>query len=499
MNRLGLVILKKDLRRLWWESLVSFIVVAALTWFDSRRYDFVPGPTEAMLNFLAPAVWAYLIAMLVHQEALVGDRQFWLTRPYPRAALLGAKLLGAILLVHVPAFLSDCVILWSHNFSPFNYLPQLAWKQAIIAGVLTFPALAIAAVTRNLPQFAFAAALAALAGTLLMGSVEPFSAPWLRTDTLRRVLATAVICAGAALVLTIQYRSRRTALARTVGALAAASAAALFLLLPVQVPAAPSSTGEIGNIAVNLAPDRSIPYRDSPGPMRQIYIPVQITGAPEGDVRFQQIRFVIRTASGETWMMKPISTEPGLTAQILREYQIIAMPHDMFARALQEPITVEATLAALVMAGDATTILSHSPPTNIPRLGRCMSGLADLGLLRVLCESPEAPPRAAVVLRRGMETFGRQQMLGDSAPYLRYPLFLWLSPLHRRQTFFHIREYVSPEPGNQWLVPASALDGSELVLTHATEVRRIISYYRLGPFRLTDYLRPESRGSMNLR
>jgi hypothetical protein len=499
MNRLTFVILKKDLRRLWWEASVGLLVIAAVTWFDSLRYDFVPGPTEAMLNFLAPAVWAYLIAMLIHEEALVGDRQFWLTRPYPRVSLLAAKLIGAFLLIHVPAFLSDCMILWSHSFPPLHYLPQLTWKQAMIAGVLTCPALAIAAVTKNLPQFAFAGALTALAGALLMGSVEPFSAPWLRTDNFRRIVPMAVIGTGAAIVLATQYRSRRTALARTAGIATAATAALLFLLLPTREPPAPATSRERGSIAVNIAADRSAPHVDRPGPVRQIYVPVRIDGAPDGSVRFQQIRFQIRTATGETWTMERMSTEPALFAQISREYQIISMPHDLFARAIREPVTIEATLAAIVMAGAVTTIAPHSPPTNIPGLGRCMSGLADPSLLRVLCESPEAPPRATVVLRRGIETLGRQQMLGDSAPYVRYPLSPWLSPLHRRQTFFHIREYISPEPGNQWLVPAGAIEGAELALTHTTETRRIVSDYRLGPFSLTDYLRPESRGSMNLR
>ena len=45
-----------------------------------------------MLKFLVPQMWLVLISRVVHDEGLVGDRQFWITRPYPWQILLTAKL-----------------------------------------------------------------------------------------------------------------------------------------------------------------------------------------------------------------------------------------------------------------------------------------------------------------------------------------------------------------------------------------------------------------------
>src|ERR1700683_781282 len=41
---------------------------------------------------LVPAAW-YLLVLTVHEQKLPGDRQYWLTRPYPRRSLLLAKVL----------------------------------------------------------------------------------------------------------------------------------------------------------------------------------------------------------------------------------------------------------------------------------------------------------------------------------------------------------------------------------------------------------------------
>ena len=49
-----------------------------------------------------PIAWVVLISRLVHDEELVGDRQFWITRPYTWYSLLGSKLLALIVLIGLP-------------------------------------------------------------------------------------------------------------------------------------------------------------------------------------------------------------------------------------------------------------------------------------------------------------------------------------------------------------------------------------------------------------
>ena len=122
-------IFKKDVRRLWPAIAVSLAVLGSLTWHDRWRSDRIVGEIEGYLNLLVPLAWACLLAVAVEQEPLVGDRQFWITRPYRRRDVLAAKLLFAALFVHLPMLVSDCWILQLRGFPPLSYTGELLAKQ----------------------------------------------------------------------------------------------------------------------------------------------------------------------------------------------------------------------------------------------------------------------------------------------------------------------------------------------------------------------------------
>ena len=80
-------IFRKDTRRLRYEIAVVLALVALFAWTEprtssawdenTRRINVLSG----MLKLLLPLAWWYLIVAVIHQEALAGDRQYWLTRP----------------------------------------------------------------------------------------------------------------------------------------------------------------------------------------------------------------------------------------------------------------------------------------------------------------------------------------------------------------------------------------------------------------------------------
>jgi hypothetical protein len=103
-------IFAKDCRHFWPEILISVALVGALVWIYPSTWlsksglyavaggAFLPSMLEAgvlavLLTVLVPVSWWLLIARVIHAEALVGDRQFWVTRPYEWKKLLGAKAL----------------------------------------------------------------------------------------------------------------------------------------------------------------------------------------------------------------------------------------------------------------------------------------------------------------------------------------------------------------------------------------------------------------------
>ena len=58
--RLALHIFRKDVRRLWWETLVATGALAYLAHMNANRMDYLPGPMEGLMNIVVPAAWAFL-------------------------------------------------------------------------------------------------------------------------------------------------------------------------------------------------------------------------------------------------------------------------------------------------------------------------------------------------------------------------------------------------------------------------------------------------------
>jgi hypothetical protein len=113
--RQALHIFKKDVRLLWYQVVLVLAVTAMFAYTDAAPWawlaNYVPpfafnarplispdadgfaggigsfsvGFSDAsMLSELLVLAWCCLIALVVHAEAIPGDRQFWLTRPYDR-------------------------------------------------------------------------------------------------------------------------------------------------------------------------------------------------------------------------------------------------------------------------------------------------------------------------------------------------------------------------------------------------------------------------------
>jgi hypothetical protein len=150
-------IFAKDVRHLWKEILVSIVLITAFAlieptawwapyWGNSSPRQYLVG----VLMILVIVGWWLLIARLVHEENLVGDRQFWLTRPYNRKSLIAAKVLFLFCFLYLPLFIAQAGLLARAGFNPFSYVSGLAYGLLLISAVLVLPAMAIASVTSNL-------------------------------------------------------------------------------------------------------------------------------------------------------------------------------------------------------------------------------------------------------------------------------------------------------------------------------------------------------------
>ena len=103
-------IFKKDLGHLRLEISLFIALTVVYAWAEFRQVNQMA--TWALLAIAA----VYLIARVVHAEAIPGDSQFWISRPYRWRSLLGAKLLFILVVVNLPVFLARLAILVTGGF-----------------------------------------------------------------------------------------------------------------------------------------------------------------------------------------------------------------------------------------------------------------------------------------------------------------------------------------------------------------------------------------------
>src|SRR5262245_52525141 len=123
--RQAIHIFQKDVRYLWREIALVLALAAIFTWIN-----------PVWMDMLLLAAASYLIARLVHAEAIPGDRQFWITRPYRWGSLLAAKLLFMLAFVNLPILLAQWRIVAAGGFPFSSYIAGLLWSQVLLVLVI---------------------------------------------------------------------------------------------------------------------------------------------------------------------------------------------------------------------------------------------------------------------------------------------------------------------------------------------------------------------------
>ena len=293
MNQV-LHILRKDIRHLWPWIVAVFIMVAIHAQFDVRT---IPVNTlEAardkavlqILNMLLPLGIAFLVANLVFEEPLPGDRQFWIVRPYDWRKLLASKALFIVLFVNVPLFFSDCYILATQSFPVLGVLQDLLLRQIFLTMFFVLPSLVIASVTIGVGQFVFGwlTVLLALICQLLVARRHPAGETQINLDIPACFIVLILTSCG---VILWQYARRRTNSARLVLLVIVCSWLPLMRgISPLSGSIVPRSIHQaaFGPSAVRLDYDAQrkpeYPWRfvDTEHSHDVAYLPLAVTGLP---------------------------------------------------------------------------------------------------------------------------------------------------------------------------------------------------------------------------
>jgi hypothetical protein len=392
MNQI-LQILRKDMRRHWPETVASMLLLAAFVWREPGEWGLwerAPNASEYLLQFVGPLLvisWGFLILRVIHEESLVGDRQFWVTRPYEWKKLLAAKVLFFVIFVNVPLFVAQVVLLKEGSFGIGSNLLNLMrmhladWSFLLIAIVL-------AAITRGLGQavlVGIGAAVAAIgAGALVSqipaSSMGPVAPIW-------DALEGWVYLAASLVVIWWQYARRSTLRSR---ALLMATAALAFLvqlitpynkLIDEQYPAKDESRQPV-RIAFAVMEPRAKKPGTQDWPLREwpIRVPLRLSGmASDRVVSVKGIRVVVEGTAGIRWDSGWQAGGPELWPDESLSYVNFQMKSEQYDKLKAIPLKLRMTLAlAEMMETNVQEIALGNGEIAIPNVGTCWNrpGLA---------------------------------------------------------------------------------------------------------------------------
>ena len=450
---------------------------------------------------LLTMAWACLAALAVQEEPLVGDCNFWTTRPHRWPSLLTAKLLFVVLAIHLPSFLADLYVLALRGFSPAAFLGGLVWKQVLFFGAVTLPSIAIASLVRSFTHFVIAAFTIATVILILNGGFQNFPEFTPQQYEVRHAIVRILLAAASLAVIWIQYAYRRAIPARGAAIVAALAAASLAAWLPLRAEFAVRATPESPHIALRNVPLSQADFYRAGGLQPVVLLPFAIDSGARFHVPLVDVEIVVPDGA----RIQSIRSSPNrpyqkidLAAYYLRtppdsppEWLVLRFSRTAWELVKNAHVRISGTAVVDFYRQGQTTILPTQGTGDVPGLGRCTSLTLDgtTDSLKVECESPASLRAAAIVLRH--EPSGREwtERLNSSLAYTPGPHETWLSPLHRGQSFFRLI-YQPPWPGSRMLVPASDLPSTHLEITPEIPTGQALARFDFADVPLSTWLVP---------
>lgn len=391
MNQI-LHIFRKDARRHWPEILVSVVLVAVFVWYQPRKWTGQVIPirfVSGMLNIL-PALlvlsWAFLIARFVQGESLVGDRQFWITRPYDWYKLLASKLLSILVFIHVPLLIGQFILLKMGNFSLASSLWGLVQIHFMLFSTLVLASLAVATVTSGIGQAALALLILFLIflGIAGISSLVPNSGMVDDVDGVEGLL----VLATSATVLVVQYIYRKALLARLIIAGAFTAGILILVLTPYEFMIQrnyPLPTKD-HPLPANITFDRTLSFahegkQQSPrfADEVEIEVPFQVQGLGDKSVvQLHAVKLDLVLPSGQHWTSHWHSLSRVISYGRTRVWPSISIEKKFYNSIKDTPVKAEISLLLKSFRlGAATSIAVAGDRTLLPGNARCLDDISD--------------------------------------------------------------------------------------------------------------------------
>lgn len=309
-------IFRKDVRHLYPEITVSVCLVALFAWIAPAGWPGymtklpypgvqfgAPQMIGTLLHALVPLSWLILISRVVHDESLVGDKQFWVTRPYTWYSLLAAKLLFIASFLCLPLLAAQIFLVHYAGLSVAATLPGLLLNLGGIILFFLLPFTVLASLTSS-----FGPLILLVLGGLLYLGVASLLTTWLMGNRVMPpyvaetwLVLLGVIPAG---ILLFQYIRRKTGLSQLLilatpvvfcGVMLLAPAKMLFAHVYPESPAMPAK--------VDLDPLKQQPTGGAlfeVGSNMVMNLPIEVTGVT-GMLEGNALRAELTAADGFHW------------------------------------------------------------------------------------------------------------------------------------------------------------------------------------------------------
>lgn len=410
----------KDMRHHWMMILLCQAALIAYCWDEvgswSERSSYGATNLSGLIHLVLVLSWCLFIFRLVQDESLVGDRQFWITRPYEWKELVAEKVLMVLVFLNLPLLIAGMFLLAKAGFSPAPHIPGLLGMQLYLFVVPMLPLLALASVTRSLVS----AMVTLLALMLVLLGIAVFPLFFHRAYAVYAVynvaggisvpatgggdgLGTLVIALVSLAAIGLQYARRKTFQSRLwlVGGLLVTEAISMVTAYATRHrdPFPPNKPAEIAFHA-GLDPIRLLPPK-APAQENEavaIGLPLQASGLPAdtvGDIR--GVRVVLEGPGGVRWDGRWHRGMQLLGAGDNRWRPVYEMDPDEYQRLKNVLLKAYVSLSVdLFREQDFETVAASAGEFAVPGLGRCR--VWSRGGPSVRCNSPLVQP-AMVILR----------------------------------------------------------------------------------------------------
>lgn len=399
----ALHILRKDIRYLWIEISTALTAVGLFlfTAIHSTANWNAPLPrtiASFLMQFLLPFAWWTLITRAVHAEPLIGDRQFWPTRPYAWSSLLAAKALLCLLFVNLPVFTAQCMVLAMHGFSPAAELPGLLWSQVLLTGFVILPIAALACLTATVAQFLVLGLVCFVVMLLLSFRFLIFAAVmtgggWGPMGWFQTYYGLLIVLLATPAILVWQYSRRQT---WPVRGLAIAALVVIVLGVPFSWSTAFAMQSRLSPHPVNAADARAGMNSNFQWMIRalverdgrvNIHVPLQITGLPDDlTVQIEGLEVSIDGANGTTW-----HAPAEARANVTETGQLIALQTlvdgSFYQKVKDQPSRMRGYLYVTLYGNHRISKLPFNEPSRtVPGLGICSATKKDNAPYFLTCD-----------------------------------------------------------------------------------------------------------------